>query len=102
MGPVMDYKAPDQNLAKTYWRPIKDIDKAVDELRTSIRQQSTLDFLAYFFGCEKLAVAIVGMSQGLDATQAEEKFRHQKPNLDQIKAAVIALRIPFPRGDLPY
>jgi len=49
MGPVMDYKAPDQNLAKTYWRPIKDIDKAVDELRTSIRQQSMLDFLAYFF-----------------------------------------------------
>jgi sensor histidine kinase regulating citrate/malate metabolism len=99
---IMDHKAPDQSVAKTYWRSIKDIDKAVDELRTSIRQQSTLDFLAYFFGCEKLAVAIVGMSQGLDATQAEEKFRRQKPNLDQIKAAVIALRIPFPPGDLPY
>ena len=70
----MDYKAPDQNLAKTYWRPIKDIDKAVDELRTSIRQQSTLDFLAYFFGCEKLAVAIVGMSQGLDATHDADQF----------------------------
>jgi hypothetical protein len=102
MVPVMDYKVPDQNLAKTYWRPIKDIDKAVDELRTSIRQQSTLDFLAYYFGCEKLAVAIVGMCEGLDASQAEEKFRSHKPNLEQIKAAAAVLGIPFPPGDLPY
>jgi hypothetical protein len=63
MGPVMDSKAPNQKLAKTYWRPIKDIDKGMNELRTSVQQQSTLDFLAYFFGCEKLAVAIVGMHQ---------------------------------------
>lgn len=69
-----------------HYRRVKDIQRAFDELRVT-ELPPVVQFLLYFFGCEKLALAIVGVEGQFAA--GEGQFVH----FEQLKKAAESLKI---------
>ena len=89
----------DPRMKGTYSRRLSDIRRATGKFSTAkLPMDSPARFLGYYFGCEKLAKAILGIARLWPAERAFD----QKTALDleQLKTAVEKLGIVFPEGDL--
>ena len=90
---------PDPHRKGSYYRRIQDIKRALEKLDVQ-HLPPTIQFLAYYFACEKLARGIVGIHLCLAATKA---YRHNtKVCLPKIRAAATALSLSIPSDDLDY
>jgi hypothetical protein len=88
---------PDPGRKGSYYRRIEDIQRAIDELQAG-QLPDAPKFLAYFFGCEKLAQGIVGINLGRAAV---DQYRSSNPlGLTEIKAAAVALNLKIAANDL--
>ncbi len=83
----------------TYSRRLSDIRLATGKFSTAkLPIDSPARFLGYYFGCEKLAKAILGIAR---LWPAEKAFHHKTPlDLEQLKTAVKKLGVSFSEGDL--
>ena len=88
---------PDPGRKGSYYRRIEDIQRALDELRAA-QLPDAPKFLAYFFGCEKLAQGIVGIHLGRAA--ADQYRSSNRLRLPEIRAAAAALKLPVTPSDL--
>jgi len=90
---------PDPNRKGSYYRRIEDIRRALDSLGVD-HLSDAMQFLAYYFGCEKLAHGIVGVHLRWPATKTYHHRRYLR--LDEIKAATAALGLPVAHDDLEW
>jgi hypothetical protein len=83
----------------TYSRRLSDIRLATGKFSTAkLPADSPARFLGYYFGCEKLAKAILGVAR---LWPAERAFDHKTPlDLEQLKTAAKKLGIAFADPDL--
>jgi hypothetical protein len=83
----------------TYGRRLSDIRLATGKFATArLPPDSPARFLGYYFGCEKLAKAALGIAR---RWPAEKAFDHKTPlDLIQLKTAVRKLEIAFSDDDL--
>jgi hypothetical protein len=83
----------------TYSRRLSDIRLATGKFSTAkLPNDSPARFLGYYFGCEKLAKAVLGIAKLLPAEQA---FDHKTPlHLEQLKTALKKVGIAFAEPDL--
>jgi hypothetical protein len=91
--------APDADRKGSYYRRIEDIQRALDTdaLRVGALPPG-VQFLAYYFGCEKLARAIVGIHKKWPASVA---FSHYtRLHLREIQEAAGALGLSVAKDDL--
>lgn len=79
----------DGGVKGSYYRRIEDIARALDALRVS-ELPPAIQFLAYYFACEKLALAIVGIQRNKSAKVA---YEGQQVRLGQLKQATRELRL---------
>lgn len=100
MGITMHWSySPDPNCKGNYRRRIEDIQRALDAMEIA-RLPPTVQFVAYFFGCEKLANGIVGIAKG---QKAKEAYTHNtRMCLSNLKVVAPTLGITFPADDLQY
>lgn len=90
---------PDPNRKGSYYRRIEDVKRALDSLGADYLSDA-LQFLAYYFGCEKLARGIVGIHLQWPAMKA---YHHRTSlRLDEIKAAAAALGLLVAQDDLEW
>jgi len=89
----------DPRLKGTYRRRLGDIRLATGKFSTAkLPDGSAARFLGYYFGCEKLAKAILGIAR---LWSAEKAFYYKTPlDLDQLKAAAKQVGIRFSDDDL--
>src|SRR5260370_3774675 len=93
------YYSRDPNCKGNYRRRIEDIQRALDAMQiTSL--PPTVQFVAYFFGCERLANGIIGIEKNQKAKAAYS--RHTRINLDYLKKVAPSLGITFPVDQLQY
>lgn len=90
---------PDPNLKGSYRRRIEDIDRAlkafgIDQLPEPAKA------VAYFFGCEKLALGIVGIDKRVPVDHAYGPF--VKLKLHDLKQAAPRVGVTFPVDELQY
>lgn len=90
---------PDPNRKGSYYRRIEDIKRALNKLDVQLLPQA-VQFLAYYFACEKLAHGIVGVHLCWPATKAYRHNRHLC--LGEIKSAAVALNLSISTNDLDY
>ena len=90
---------PDPHRKGSYYRRIQDIERALERLDVQ-HLPPTIQFLAYYFACEKLARGIVGIHLCWSATKAYD--RNTKFRLPKIRAAATALSLSIPSDDLDY
>src|SRR5882757_9889914 len=78
----------------TYSRRLTDIRLATGKFSTAkLPNDSPARFLGYYFGCEKLAKAMLGIAR---LWPAEKAFYHKTPlDLEQLRAAIKKLGIAF-------
>ena len=83
----------------TYSRRLSDVRLATGKFATAkLPNDSAARFLGYYFGCEKLAKAILGIAR---LWPAEKAFHHKTLlDLEQLKTAVKKLRIAISDEDL--
>lgn len=90
---------PDPSRKGSYYRRIEDIDRALTKLEAH-RRPTAAQFLAYYFACEKLARAVVGIHAQLSATKA---YAHGTTmRLKGIQAASSALSLSVSTDDLVW
>jgi len=88
---------PDPNRKGSYYRRIEDIGRALNKLDID-RLSPVMQFLAYYFGCEKLARGVVGIHLRWSATKA---YAHgTRIRLKEIEAASRALSLTIGMDDL--
>jgi hypothetical protein len=85
--------SPDPNCKGSYRRRIEDIQRALDAMEIK-RLPPAVQFVAYFFGCEKLANGIVGIAKNQKAKDAYT--RNTKINLSCLKKVAPTLGVTFP------
>lgn len=90
---------PDPNRKGSYYRRIEDIERALDKLGVKHLPQA-IQFLAYYFACEKLAFGIVGIHSRYPATEAYRSGK--RLHLRDIKSAAAALGLSISNQDLDY
>jgi hypothetical protein len=77
---------PDPKKKGSYYRRLKDISLALDKFEVNaLPANSAAQFVAYYFGAEKLAKAIVGI---VGRVAAEKAFEFVAVNPTKIKSAV--------------
>jgi len=83
----------------TYCRRLGDIRLATGKFATAkLPSDSPARFLGYYFGCEKLAKAVLGIAR---LWPAEKAFYHKTPlDLEQLRTAIKKLGIAFADPDL--
>ena len=82
-----------------YYRRVKDIPRALDEMRVT-ELPSVVQFLFYYFGCEKLALGIVGVDAKL---ASEDAYGGGKfVILPSLKKAASSLNISISFGELDF
>lgn len=90
---------PDPNRKGSYYRRIEDVARALDSLETG-KVSATLRFFVYYFGCEKIARALVGIHTQRPAT---EVYHHRHSlKLGDIKAAATKIGVPVSSQDLDW
>ena len=88
---------PDPDLKGSYYRRLEDIQSALDKFEvTALPANSPAQFIAYYFGAEKLAKAIVGIHK---ARSAKNAFRQ---NVDHatVKPAARAMKLGISEAEL--
>jgi hypothetical protein len=90
---------PDRKLKGSYYRRLEDIPRALDEFEvTALPANSPAQFVAYYFGAEKLAKAIVGINK---ARSAEAAFRpFVRLRLLEVKDAARRMKLKISEADL--
>jgi hypothetical protein len=86
---------PEPELQGSYYRKIEDIGRGLAELRAESLPEPAR-FIALYFGCEKLAKMMAGIFLGRNANAATEG----KLKIDELRAAIVELRISFPPSDI--
>lgn len=77
----------------SYYRKLEDITRALAKFEvTALPPNSPAQFVAYYFGAEKLAKAIAGI---FGRVAAEEAFEFVAVKRDKIKSAVEPMGSPF-------
>ena len=89
--------APDPYCKGSYYRRIDDIRRALRELGIPSENEG-INFVAYFFGCEKLALGIVGINKRCPAENAYCK--NKKLDLGDIKNAATKLGLQISATEL--
>ena len=88
---------PDPGRKGSYYRRFEDISRALIALGVD-RLPATIQFVTYYFGCEKLARGIVGVHLRLPAHQA---YHHRRPlRLTEIEKAAADISLSFSGPDL--
>lgn len=90
---------PDPERKGSYYRRIEDIDRALNKMDVE-RLPPIIQFLAYYFACEKLAHGIVGIQARRAATEAYKPSRRLCSH--DIKSAAAALGLSISNKDLDY
>jgi hypothetical protein len=90
---------PDPYRKGSYYRRIEDIRRALDTLDVS-NLPPTPRFVAYFFGCEKLAHGIVGIVSCRPAIS--QYNRHKWLELNNIKLAASAMELHISASELEW
>jgi hypothetical protein len=90
---------PNPNLKGSYYRRLEDIPRALDEFGvTALPANSPAQFVAYYFGAEKLAKAIAGINGDEPARIA---FHHRVGvRLPETKSAACSMKLQMSEGDL--
>ena len=90
---------PDPDLKGSYYRRLEDIPEALAKFDvTTLPANSPAQFVAYYFGAEKLAKAIVGINK---ARSAQRAFgRHVSVKLPETKFAALNMRLKVSEADL--
>jgi hypothetical protein len=84
----------------TYRRRIKDIEKGLSDFRAAqLPENSAAQFVAYYFGCEKLAKAIDGIAREVSPHNA---FEESKMCLSRIREASVKLGLSIDHDDLGH
>lgn len=79
---------PDASRKGSYYRRIEDVSRALERLSAS-QLVPEMQFVSYYFGCEKIARGIVGIHQRIPATKA---YHHRgRLSLGEIKVAALQL-----------
>src|SRR3954452_13703825 len=86
---------PDGTKGGTYYRKIEDIQVGLDELGAD-NLPEPVRFLAFYFGCEKLAKMMAGIHLSRNANYATKGFLE----IDELRDAISALSINFATGDI--
>jgi hypothetical protein len=89
---------PKGDLKGSYYRRIEDIKRALMELGIPTSNPA-LNFVGYFFGCEKLAFGIIGIR---DRAPAEEAYGPKELEVDEVVTAAHALNLSMAADDLRY
>lgn len=90
---------PDPKLKGSYFRRIKDIPLALDKFEVSkLPPNSAAQFVAYYFGAEKLAKAIAGIKKRDPAEVAFLPARRIDPR--EIRSAARAMNLSIPTTEL--
>jgi hypothetical protein len=90
---------PDLNRKGSYYRRIEDIGRALKKLDID-RLPPAMQFLAYYFGCEKLARGVVGIHLHWPATKT---YAHgTRIRLQEIETASKALSLTIGADDLVW
>jgi hypothetical protein len=88
---------PNPELKGSYYRRLEDIPRALDKFEvTALPANSPAQFLAYYFGAEKLAKAIVGISK---ARSAKNAF-NASVNRRATKSAARLMKLKISQADL--
>jgi hypothetical protein len=86
---------PNPELPGSYYRKIEDIGRGLSELDAEHLPEPAR-FIALYFGCEKLAKMTAGIFLGRNANDATEG----KLKIDELRAAIVGLRINFAPFDI--
>jgi hypothetical protein len=90
---------PDPTRKGSYYRRIEDIGRALDTLGVATLPPAP-KFVAYFFGCEKLAHGIVGI---VAARPAVRQYHHRNGlKLNDIKRAASTMKLHIPASELGW
>jgi hypothetical protein len=88
---------PDPYRKGSYYRRIQDIERAL-RMFDVMRLPVTIQFVTYFFACEKLAHGVVGINRQRPAGM---QYSHRtRLLLDEIKTAAATMNLSIPAGDL--
>jgi hypothetical protein len=89
---------PDPKKGGSYYRRLEDIPRALAKFEvTALPPNSPAQFVAYYFGTEKLAKAIVGI---LGQVAAEKAFEYVAVKPDKIKSAVEPMGLHISDADI--
>jgi len=89
---------PDPDLKGSYYRRLEDIPRALTKFEvTALPANSPAQFVAYYFGAEKLAKAIAGIHL---AVPAEDAFDGVGVRPDKIKSAVEPMGLHISDADI--
>jgi hypothetical protein len=90
---------PDPDLGGSYYRRLEDIPRALTKFEvTALPPNSPAQFVAYYFGAEKLAKAMVGIST---ARSAKNAFgRNVSVNHPATKSAARLMKLKISQADL--
>ena len=90
---------PAPALKGSYYRRLEDIPRALDRFEvTALPANSPAQFVAYYFGAEKMAKAIVGIHKARSAQKAFSRFVSVK--LPETKSAARNMRLKITEADL--
>jgi hypothetical protein len=84
-------------LKGSYYRRVKDIDRALEEIEY-VELPPVAQFLCLYFGCEKLALAIMGVDAKLASEDAYGRGKFVL--LNELKSAIVPLRISVAPNEL--
>ena len=92
MSPQLDWSfRPDPKLKGSYYRRIADIPRALAEFEVrKLPSNSAAQFVAYYFGAEKLGKAVVGI---LGLVPADKAFEYVAVDPEKVKAAVEPMQL---------
>jgi hypothetical protein len=90
---------PDPDRKGSYYRRIEDIRRAFDTLGVA-KLAPAPRFIAYFFGCEKLAHGVVGI---VSSRPADNQYHHRnRLQLNDIKTAAGTMKLSIAPSDLEW
>jgi hypothetical protein len=90
---------PDPHRKGSYYRRIEDIGRALETLGVAGLPPAP-KFVAYFFGCEKLAYGIVGIASN---RPAHSQYGHRsRLDLNNIRKATSAMKLRIPVAELDW
>ena len=88
---------PNPDLKGSYYRRLEDIPRALAKFEvTALPPNSPAQFVAYYFGAEKLAKAIVGINK----LQAAKNAFGRKVNREETKSAARDMKLKISQADL--
>lgn len=90
---------PDPARKGSYYRRIEDVTRALEKLQTDTLSEP-VQFLVYYFGCEKIARGMVGIhSRSPARTAYDHKTRLR---LEDVKSAAVALGLSVSQEDIDW